>query len=160
MMDEIINLVEDRGTGEEGNKYNIGQEIGWQRSIPIVGYVAAGESSCPEYTDGDMPPGHGMFGDLELSDIPDTHAYAVIVRGDSMFPLYKEEDKLIVCPNLRWENRDSCLVRQTDGAVWVKRVTVHGEILQLESFNPVFPVISLHKAEAAYIHKVIMAISK
>lgn len=108
------------------------------RPILVVGHVSAGPSDVPDYTDGDYFAGAG-FDDLDLGDIilRDPHAYAVLVRGDSMLPLMRNGDHLIITPSIAWTLGDKCLVRHDDGRVWIKQVNrLEGDLLLLISLNP------------------------
>ncbi|MEM6731599.1 MAG: helix-turn-helix domain-containing protein, partial [Myxococcota bacterium] len=86
--------------------------------VPVVGYVGAGEAIHWLTTEGDLGLDHvdTNFGDEEL--------LAVEVRGDSMYPVYRDRD-LVLCPARSTVdvseclNRD-CVVQTTSGTGYIK----------------------------------------
>lgn len=108
------------------------------RLIPIVGYVAGGESFTP-------------FDDEEASGIDhitlslgEDEQIAVRVRGNSMFPVYRDGDTII---GRRQGRRDAsrfvghdCIVKTVLGEGYVKRVLMgtRSGFFRLRSYNPAF----------------------
>jgi len=138
---------------EDSSGYRVGPSI-----IPVVGYASAGDASAPEYTNGDTPAGVGVLGDIDPAQDFGPGAYAIRVRGDSMLPRFRNGNVLIVSPEARWGDGDTCLVRHVDGHVWVKRLSAHGSTWCLESDNPAYPTIPLRQSELAYVHRVTAAL--
>ena len=63
--------------------------------IPVIGYVSAGETDV-HYDDQGFATGGG-FDEVERpAKVKDPHAYALRVKGDSMFPAYREGDTLVL----------------------------------------------------------------
>jgi phage repressor protein C with HTH and peptisase S24 domain len=87
-------------------------------NVPLVGYVGAGEKIF-NYDD------RGALEELEAP--PGTaHTVAVRVRGDSMWPAYREGDILFYEPTTDFDPdrclyRD-CVVQLKDGTTFVKRI--------------------------------------
>jgi len=161
MQDRIINMIrkpqsQPYRVAESGGRY----EFKPKRTIPVVGYVAAGEESCPAYTDGDMPAGFGMLGEIDFEELLDPAAYAVKIRGDSMLPQYRDGDTIVVSPEATWHSGDHCLIRAHDGRVWAKRVVQRDRYYLLEPDNPSYEIIDLQVDDVEYIHKIIMSISR
>lgn len=102
-----------------------------KKGVPLVGYVGAGAEVFPVDDGGaldwiDPMPGIGP------------EAVAVRVRGNSMFPRYFDGDVLIYDQHIpvRKANGQECVVRLTDGRVYVKTVRCHASgLVTLESFN-------------------------
>ena len=110
---------------------------------PVVGFVGAGmqiyadRETDPEFVD--VPP--GMKVPLEV----------VIVRGDSMYPVYRDGDRLIfeaISRPLDEMIGRECVVQLADGRKLVKTLRVSGNEVVLESFNA--PLISNIVIEAAW----------
>lgn len=127
-------------------------------TIPIVGYASAGTASAPEYTNGDTPAGVGVLGEIDPAQDFGSGAYAIRIKGDSMLPRFRDGNVLIVSPETRWGDGDTCLVRHIDGRVWIKRLSAHGSTWCLESDNPAYPTIPLRQGELAYVHRVTAAL--
>lgn len=119
-------------------------------TIPVIGYVSAGESFTPVE---DHEPGAGL--DYVTPQIGSREVLAVIVRGDSMSPVYRSGDTII---GTRMGRRDlsnaigkDCIVKTTDGEGYVKRVmpgTAKG-LYRLRSYNALFDDIEDVKLEWA-----------
>ena len=83
---------------------------------------------------------------IRFPKVDDENAYALEVTGDSMQPLYRDGDILIVSPNSAPRKGDRIVLRTTDGEVMAKiLVRRTAKTVELASFNPVhanlvFPV--------------------
>lgn len=90
--------------------------------VPIVGYVGAGSEVFPI---DDHAKGAGID-DTERPPGEEEEVVGVIVRGDSMFPVYRDGDILFYGRTLTREphilNGQECVVRLTDGRSFVKLV--------------------------------------
>ena len=91
------------------------------RSIPVVGYVGAGEKF---HAVDDLAQGAGL--DSVDMDLDGADPIAVEVRGDSMLPVYRPGDRLL-CSRLRGSDESGflgrdCVVKLASGAGYVKRV--------------------------------------
>jgi phage repressor protein C with HTH and peptisase S24 domain len=72
--------------------------------------------------------------------VDDDNAYALEVTGDSMEPLYRDGDILVISPNSAARKGDRVVVRTTDGEVMAKiLVRRTAKALELASFNPAHP---------------------
>ena len=108
--------------------------------VPVVGYAAGGDEWLPvdDYARGDgMQP-------VELS-LGDADPIAIMVRGDSMAPVYRDGD-ILVCSRQRGSdlssalNRD-CVVKTVDGRCYIKfllRGDKRGRF-RLRSYNVSYP---------------------
>lgn len=106
-----------------------------KKGVPLVGYVGAGAEVFP------MDDG-GALDWIEPMPGIGPEAVAVRVKGDSMFPRYFPGDVLVYDDHvpIRKANGQECVVRLTDGRVFVKTVRFHPSgLITLESFNA--PVI-------------------
>jgi phage repressor protein C with HTH and peptisase S24 domain len=114
----------------------LGDEAPVHSSIPIVGFVSAGEGWTP--IDNATGPDDVVDFDLGAHD-----AIGIEVRGDSMAPVYRNGDYL-VCYRQFGTNADNCIgldcvVRTQDGRHFVKilkRGSRPGRF-NLKSYNPV-----------------------
>jgi phage repressor protein C with HTH and peptisase S24 domain len=64
--------------------------------IPLIGLTQAGAGGF--FDDGGFPVGQG-WDQIRFPRVDDENAYALEVTGDSMQPLYRDGDLLIVSPN-------------------------------------------------------------
>jgi phage repressor protein C with HTH and peptisase S24 domain len=111
--------------------------------IPLIGFTQAGGGGF--FDDGGFPVGGG-WDQIRFPRLDDDNAYALEVAGDSMEPLYREGDILIVSPNSAPRKGDRVVVRTTGGEVMAKvLVRRSAKTVELASLNPahanlVFPI--------------------
>jgi phage repressor protein C with HTH and peptisase S24 domain len=111
--------------------------------IPLIGLTQAGTRGF--FDDGGFPVGGG-WDQIRFPRVDDENAYALEVTGDSMRPLYRDGDILIVSPNSAPRKGDRVVLRTTGGEVMAKiLVRRTAKTVELASFNPehanlVFPV--------------------
>jgi phage repressor protein C with HTH and peptisase S24 domain len=65
------------------------------RRVPVIGYAQAGSDGF--FDDAGYPAGNG-WDELEFPHVTDDRAYALEVSGDSMEPVYRDGDIIIVSP--------------------------------------------------------------
>jgi phage repressor protein C with HTH and peptisase S24 domain len=85
--------------------------------IPLIGLTQAGGGGF--FDDGGFPVGQG-WDQIRFPKVDDENAYALEVTGDSMQPLYRDGDILIVSPNSAARKGDRVVLRTTDGEVMAK----------------------------------------
>lgn len=96
-----------------------------RRAIPVVGYVGAGYEIFP-YEDIDP------FDEIDAPPEASSEAAALIVKGDSMIPVYYDGDYIIYDKAQSWTNLHElvgreCVVKLTDGRMAVK-VLINGTV--------------------------------
>ena len=131
-LDDFVALV-----GEPHGRRKVAQPI------PLIGLTQAGAGGF--FDDGGFPVGGG-WDQIRFPKVEDENAYALEVTGDSMQPLYRDGDILIVSPNAQVRKGDRVVLRTTDGEVMAKvLVRRTAKTIELASVNPdhpnlVFPV--------------------
>ena len=132
-LDEFVDLVDAQTAGPRQAP----------RPIPLIGLTQAGGGGF--FDDGGFPVGGG-WDQIRFPRVDDGNAYALEVTGDSMQPLYRDGDILIVSPNSPPRKGDRVVVRTIEGEVLAKiLVRRTAKTIELASFNPahanlVFPV--------------------
>lgn len=125
-LDEFFALIE----GVSGGR-------GSDRAVPLIGFAQAGAGGF--FDDAGFPAGQGW--DLvELPTRAGEGAYALQVQGDSMLPLYRDGDLLIVQPGATVRRGDRVVVKTIEGEVMAKlleRQTARS--IDLVSLNPAHP---------------------
>jgi phage repressor protein C with HTH and peptisase S24 domain len=124
--------------------------------IPVIGYAQAGKDGY--FDDAGYPAGDGW----DMIRFPGTDApasgnlYALEVSGDSMEPLYREGDRLIVAPGGPVRRGDRVIVKTTNGEVMAKELIrqTAGKI-ELASLNPHYATRSLAMSEISWIARVL-----
>jgi phage repressor protein C with HTH and peptisase S24 domain len=105
-----------------------------RKVIPMLGFAKAGKGGF--FDDSGFPEGDG-WEEIEVPGVTDLQAYALEVTGDSMQPLYREGDTIIVSPGATIRKGDRIVLRHADGQVMAKilhRQTA--KTVEVSSFNP------------------------
>ena len=105
-----------------------------RRVLPLIGFAKAGRGGF--FDDSGFPVGQG-WDEVEVPGVTDTTAYALEITGDSMMPVYREGDTIIVSPAATIRKGDRVVVWGSDGQVMAKimhRQTAKS--IELASFNP------------------------
>jgi len=116
---------------------------GMAEPIPLIRLTQAGGAGF--FDDGGFPVGQG-WDQIRFPRVDDENAYALEVTGDSMQPLYRDGEILIVSPNSAARKGDRVVLRTTEGEVMAKiLVRRTAKTVELASFNPthrnmVFPL--------------------
>jgi len=124
-------------------------------TVPLVGFAQAGAGGF--FDDAGFPVGHGW--DLIELPAPSTaRSYALKVQGDSMLPLYRNGDVLIVEPGATVRKGDRVVVKTNAGEVMAKvleRQTVKS--VSLVSLNPEHPNREIPVAEVEWVARIVWA---
>lgn len=146
-LDEFTGLIEGRSVP--------GTVPARRRSVPLLGFAQAGAGGF--FDDAGFPAGQGW--DLvELPAQSTESAYALQVQGDSMLPLYRNGDVLIVEPGAVTRKGDRVVVKTTSGEVMAKvleRQTVKS--IALVSLNPDHPDRDIAMRDVEWVARIVWA---
>ncbi|GJD32047.1 LexA repressor [Methylobacterium adhaesivum] len=121
--------------------------------IPLIGMTQAGSGRL--FTDEGMPTGGPGWEEIEFPDLADDRAFALEVQGDSMAPLYRDGDVLIVSPSASVRKGDRVVVRLEAGEVLAKELKRRtARTIELASLNPDHPDRIISVGEVAWIGRV------
>jgi hypothetical protein len=138
-----------------GELVSAGEAVGPGLRIPVVGHVEAGDVELEfEYDDQGFPPGAADEYLTPGWELGDANAYGLVIRGDSMEPLFRAGDRVVVSPARPFVPKRLFVVRSRDGKVWLKRVERHGGTYSLLSVNPAYPPIYLAVEDVEWLHAV------
>lgn len=124
------------------------------RGVPLVGFAQAGAGGY--FDDAGFPAGHGF----DLVELPggEEGSIALKVQGDSMLPIYRNGDVLIVQPDPNARAGDRVVVRTSGGEVMAKVLDKRTSArVELRSLNPEHPGRSLATAEVEWIARIVWA---
>lgn len=144
---ELFTLVEQRtvsriSTGAPG-------------SVPLLGFAQAGAGGF--FDDAGFPVGQG-WEEVELPSGAAEGSYALQVQGDSMLPLYRDGDILIVQPSERLHRGDRVVVKTSGGEVMAKILAARNQReISLVSLNPSHPDRTIPAAEVEWIARIVWA---
>lgn len=125
------------------------------RRIPLIGMAQAGADGF--FDDGGFPVGVG-WDEVTIPDVADPQAYALEISGESMEPVFRDGDMVVVSPSAPIRRGDRVVVRTTKGAVMAKQlVRRSARRIELRSLNPEHPDYSFDLTEIAWVHRIIWA---
>jgi phage repressor protein C with HTH and peptisase S24 domain len=125
------------------------------RRIPLIGLAQAGGEGF--FDDGGYPVGGG-WDEVSLPEIGDANAYALEISGDSMEPVFRDGDMVIVSPAAPIRRGDRVVVRTAGGEVMAKQLARRSaRRVELRSLNPAHPDYSFDLAEVTWIHRIVWA---
>ena len=104
-----------------------------RRQIPLLGLAKAGKGGF--FDDSGFPDGNG-WDEIDVPGVTDQNAYALEITGDSMMPVYREGDIIILSPAATVRKGDRVVARLSDGQVMAKIMQRQtSKTLELASFN-------------------------
>lgn len=124
------------------------------RAVPLIGFAQAGAGGF--FDDAGFPVGHGF----DLVELPggEEGSYALKVQGESMLPVYRDGDVLIVRPDNNARVGDRVVVRTGGGEVMAKVLEKRaGGRIDLASLNPEHPMRSFRDTEIEWIARIVWA---
>ncbi|WP_127090585.1 S24 family peptidase [Aquabacter cavernae] len=125
------------------------------RAIPHIGLAQAGKGGY--FDDAGFPVGGG-WDEILFPAVEDEHAYALEISGDSMQPLYREGDIVIVSPGASVRRGDRVVVKTREGEVLAKElVRKTAKTLDLRSLNAAYEDIQLPLTDVAWIARIVWA---
>ncbi len=130
-------------------------EFGKVRRIPVIGMAQAGSDGF--FDDAGFPRGSG-WDEIAFPDIADRNAYALEISGDSMEPLYRAGDTIIVSPAASVRRGDRVVVRTVAGEVMAKELArLSAKRIELRSLNRSHPDRVLVPEEVVWMARIIWA---
>jgi phage repressor protein C with HTH and peptisase S24 domain len=125
------------------------------RAVPLIGFAQAGANGF--FDDAGFPAGAG-WDEIPFPELADEHAYALEIAGESMQPVYRDGDRIVVSPAASIRRGDRVVVKTHGGEVMAKLLARStAQRIELKSFNPEFELRSFATTEIAFMHRIIWA---
>jgi len=125
------------------------------RRIPLLGLAQAGGDGF--FDDAGYPVG-GSWDEVSLPEIADGNAYALEISGESMEPVFRDGDVVIVSPNAPVRRGDRVVVRTREGEVMAKQLARRSaRRIELRSLNPAHQDYNFDLSEIAWLHRIVWA---
>ncbi|RJT38798.1 helix-turn-helix transcriptional regulator [Mesorhizobium waimense] len=146
-LDEFTGLVEGRD--------KTGLAPAQRSSVPLLGFAQAGAGGF--FDDAGFPAGQGW--DLvELPAQATETSYALQIQGDSMLPLYRNGDVLIVEPGAATRKGDRVVVKTNAGEVMAKVLDRQtAKSIVLISLNPEHPDRDIPMRDVEWVARIVWA---
>lgn len=142
-LDEFLMLVDGKGGAAR------------QRPVPLIGLAQAGVGGY--FDDAGFPVGGG-WDEVSLPDVNDENAYALEVAGDSMAPVYRDGDIIVVSPAAQIRRGDRVVVKTLTGEVMAKVLTRRtARSVELHSLNPAYETRVLKPEDILWMARIIWA---
>lgn len=124
------------------------------RAIPIVGMARAGADGF--FDENGFPVGAGET--VHFPDLGEDRVYALEIAGDSMEPMYRAGDVVIVQPGAAVRRGDRVVVRTRAGEVMAKVLgRKNDQTIELVSLNPAHKPRELAAADIEWIARIVWA---
>ena len=157
-MESISRLLQASGASmEEFSELLIGRrgQPPKLRQIPLLGLAKAGKGGF--FDDSGFPSGNG-WDEIEVPGVTDPNSYALEITGDSMLPVYREGDIIILSPSAAVRKGDRVVVRLNDGQVMAKVMQRQtSKTLDLASFNPNHATKTLDMKDVDWVARIMWA---
>jgi phage repressor protein C with HTH and peptisase S24 domain len=126
---------------------------GHRRALPLLGQAEAGRGGF--FDNGGYPAGRGWD---EVTFPSGRDVFALEVSGDSMLPLYRKGDRLIVARDAPLRRGDRVVVRTSEGEVMAKTLQKRtARLVELASFNPAHKLVTLAAADIDWMARILWA---
>lgn len=126
-----------------------------QRHVPLIGLAQAGGGGY--FDDAGFPVGGG-WDEVSFPDVGDENAYALEVSGESMAPVYRDGDVIIVSPAASIRRGDRVVVKTMSGEVMAKVLARRtARIVELASLNPAYDGRVLKPEEILWMARIVWA---
>ncbi len=126
-----------------------------RKQIPLLGLAQAGKGGF--FDDSGFPAGAG-WEEIDVPGVTDQNAYALEISGDSMEPVYREGDTIVVSPSATVRKGDRVVVKTVDGQVMAKVMQRQtAKTVELASINPDHAPKTLDMKDVDWMARIIWA---
>jgi phage repressor protein C with HTH and peptisase S24 domain len=122
-------------------------------SVPLIGHAQAGDSGF--FDDSGFPVGAG-WDDVRVPGVRDPGTYCLEISGESMAPVMRPGDRVVVSPNEPVRRGDRVVVKTVEGEVMAKELhRINATQVELISVNPDYDDRILPRAQVAWIARIV-----
>jgi phage repressor protein C with HTH and peptisase S24 domain len=122
---------------------------------PLLGFAKAGAEGY--FDDAGFPAGDG-WEEVRFPGLGPDSVYALEITGDSMEPVYRSGDRIVVSPGMEVRKGDRVVVRTHEGEVMAKVLgKLNSRVVELHSLNPDYEPRTLPRAEVSWIARILWA---
>jgi phage repressor protein C with HTH and peptisase S24 domain len=122
---------------------------------PLIGLAQAGEGGF--FDDAGFVVGAG-WDEIDVLADADEHSYALEISGDSMAPLYRDGDIVIVSPAAPIRRGDRVVVKTTSGEIMAKELKRQtARSVELRSINPAYADRVIPREEVSWMARILWA---
>lgn len=124
-------------------------------AAPLLGFAKAGNNGY--FDDAGFPVGDG-WEEVRFPGLETENVYALEITGDSMEPVYRRGDRIVVAPGVAVRRGDRVVARTKDGEVLAKVLGRQTErTVEFLSLNPAYPPRELPRGDLAWMARILWA---
>jgi phage repressor protein C with HTH and peptisase S24 domain len=125
------------------------------RSLPVLGYAQAGRQGY--FDESGYPAGTG-WDEIPFPDVGDPNLYALEISGDSMEPVYRDGDFIIISPAAGIRRGDRVVLRTREGEVMAKQLARRtARRVEVISLNPAHGAARFAADDIMWMSRIIWA---
>lgn len=122
-------------------------------SVPVIGLAQAGDHGF--FDDSGYPVGAG-WDEVRMPGLTDENCYALEIVGDSMSPVFRAGDRVVVAPNQTVRRGDRVVVKTIDGEIMAKELhSLTQRKVGLVSLNPEYDDRELDRRNVQWIARIV-----
>lgn len=122
-------------------------------SVPLIGHAQAGDSGY--FDDSGFPVGAG-WDEVRVPGVRDSGAYCLQIAGESMAPVMRPGDRVVVSPNEPVRRGDRVVLKTSEGEVMAKELHKISETqIELISLNPEYDDRIIPRDKVAWIARIV-----
>jgi len=126
-----------------------------RQSVPLIGFAQAGDGG---YFDATGRPAGKNWDELSLPQLSDENAYALKISGDSMKPVYRAGDIIVVSPAATIRKGDRVLIKTKRGELMVRELRKKSaKSVELKSLNSNHADRTLQMNDLDWIARIVWA---
>lgn len=121
--------------------------------IPVIGLAQAGNDGL--FDDSGYPVGEG-WDEVRMPGKLDENVYALQIQGDSMWPVFRDGDRVLVAPDQTTRKGDRVVVKTREGEILAKElVKKTATKIELKSLNPEYEDRNFSRKEVEWIARIV-----
>ena len=125
------------------------------RGVPLIGFAQAGSDGF--FDDAGFPVGQG-WDEVGFPGLAEEGVYALEISGDSMAPVYRDGDRIVVSPTTEPRRGDRVVVKTIDGEVMAKELSrITAGQVELKSLNAAYEDRVIERRDLAWIARILWA---
>lgn len=122
------------------------------RTAPLIGLAQAGDDGF--FDDSGFPMGSG-WEEIDLPAGRSEGMYALEIVGDSMVPVFRHGEKVIVSPHTQVRRGDRVVVKTLEGEILAKElIRINETLIELHSVNPDYEDRLLARKDISWIARI------
>lgn len=124
-------------------------------TAPLLGFAKAGSDGY--FDDAGFPVGDG-WEEVKFPGLETENVYALEITGDSMEPVYRRGDRIVIAPGVAVRRGDRVVAKTKDGEVLAKVLGRQTErVVELISLNAAYAPRELARNELAWMARILWA---